>query len=59
LGNVEVLPTEEDIDAYAALSGIKELLGTDKSEMRIHLKAKQLLDEGNVNEAWKVLLMKF
>lgn len=58
LGNVEVLPTKEDIDAYAALPGVKELLGTDNSETQIHLKAKQLLDEGKVDEAWKVLLMK-
>lgn len=59
LGNVEVLPAAQDIEAYSALPGIKELLGMDNSEKQIHLKAKQLLDEGKVEEAWKVLLMKF
>ena len=59
LGNVEFLPALEDIEAYAALPDIKELFDTDNSEVQIHLKAKQLLDEGKVDEAWKVLLMKF
>ncbi len=59
LGNVEVLPALEDIEAYAALTGVKELFDADNSETQIHLKAKQLLDGGKVDEAWKVLLMKF
>ena len=58
LGNVEVLPALEDIEAYAALAGVKELFDADNSEMQIHLKAKHLLDEGKVDEAWKVLLLK-
>ena len=58
LGNVEVLPTKEDIDAYAALPGIKELFNADDIGAAVHMKAKQLLDEGKVDEAWKVLMMK-
>jgi flavin reductase (DIM6/NTAB) family NADH-FMN oxidoreductase RutF len=61
LGNVESLPAEEAIEAYLQLPGIKELFdGTigdsPKRETQIHLKAKQLLDEGMVTEAWMVLL---
>ena len=59
LGNVEVLPALGDIEAYAASAGVKELFDADSSETQIHLKAKQLLDEGKVEEAWKVLLLKF
>ena len=58
LGNVEVLPSAEAIESYAGMPGVKELFDVDNSEAQIHLKAKQLLDEGNVEEAWKVLLMK-
>lgn len=62
LGNVEQLPTDEQIDDYIQSPEIKELLDAtlgDSStrEMQLHLKAKQLLDEGRVEEAWKVLLI--
>jgi len=62
LGNVEHLPTDEQIEDYIQSSEIKELLDAtigDSStrEMQLHLKAKQLLDEGRVEEAWKVLLI--
>jgi len=62
LGNVEHLPTDEQIDDYVQSPEIKELLDAtigDSStrEMQLHLKAKQLLDEGRVEEAWKVLLI--
>jgi flavin reductase (DIM6/NTAB) family NADH-FMN oxidoreductase RutF len=58
LGNVEALPAFEAIAANAALPGIKGVFNADNSETQIHLKAKQLLDEGRVDEAWKILLMK-
>jgi len=58
LGNVEVLPSAEAIESYAGMPGVKELFDVDNNEAQIHLKAKQLLDEGKVDEAWKVLLMK-
>jgi len=59
LGNVEALPAFEAIEANAALPGIKGLFNAADSETQIHLKAKQLLDEGRVDDAWKILLMKF
>jgi flavin reductase (DIM6/NTAB) family NADH-FMN oxidoreductase RutF len=62
LGNVEVLPTDDDIEAYAQTNEIKDLfdatIGDSQTrELQLHLKAKQLLDAGLVNDAWKVLLM--
>jgi flavin reductase (DIM6/NTAB) family NADH-FMN oxidoreductase RutF len=62
LGNVTALPTDEEIDDYAQVPGIKEILDatigdSQTREMQLHLKAKQLLDEDRVDEAWKVLLL--
>jgi flavin reductase (DIM6/NTAB) family NADH-FMN oxidoreductase RutF len=62
LGNVEVLPNDEEIDAYAQSPEIKELLDatigdSQTREVQLHLKAKELLDAGRVGEAWKVLLI--
>jgi len=62
LGNVEVLPTDEEIETYAQSPEIKDLLDatigdSQTRETQLHLKAKQLLDEGKVVEAWKVLLI--
>ncbi|MFA6087863.1 flavin reductase family protein [Mucilaginibacter sp.] len=62
LGNVEVLPTDDAIEAYAQSDEIKELfdatIGDSQTrELQLHLKAKQLLDEGLVDDAWKVLLI--
>jgi len=61
LGNVEELPDDDDIAAYRQQPDIKEILdatiGDNQTrEMQLHLKAKQLLDAGKVEEAWKVLL---
>lgn len=61
LGNVEVLPTDEETEAYAQSPEIKDLLDatigdSQTREMQLHLKARQLLDEGRVEEAWKVLM---
>jgi flavin reductase (DIM6/NTAB) family NADH-FMN oxidoreductase RutF len=62
LGNVEALPTDEAIDDYSQFPEIKELLDatigdSQTRETQLHLKAKQLLDEGRVEEAWRVLLV--
>ena len=62
LGNIEVLPTDEEAEAYAQSPEIKDLLDTtigdsQTRETQLHLKAKQLLDEGRVVEAWKVLMV--
>lgn len=58
LGNVEVLPLAEEVEAYKSSSGLIELLNANDAEREIHLRAKQLLDECNVMDAWKVLLAK-
>ncbi|MDB4999690.1 MAG: flavin reductase [Mucilaginibacter sp.] len=62
LGNVEVLPTDDAIETYAQTDEIKDLFDatiadSQTRELQLHLKAKQLLDAGLVNDAWKVLLM--
>jgi flavin reductase (DIM6/NTAB) family NADH-FMN oxidoreductase RutF len=62
LGNVEALPADDAIDAYAQLPEIKELLDatigdSQTRETQLHLKAKALLDAGRVEEAWKMLLI--
>ncbi|HTK20231.1 MAG TPA: hypothetical protein VL442_11975, partial [Mucilaginibacter sp.] len=62
LGNVEILPTDEEAETYSQSPEIKEILDatigdSQNREMQLHLKAKQLLDEGMVEEAWKVLLI--
>jgi hypothetical protein len=61
LGNVEHLPTAQDVIAYKNESSIKlvfEKYDNNKEElkMQLHSMAKKLLDKGNVEEAWKILL---
>jgi flavin reductase (DIM6/NTAB) family NADH-FMN oxidoreductase RutF len=61
LGNVEELPADEAIEAYTQSDELKEIfdatIGDSQTrELQLHLKAKQLLDEGRVEEAWMVLL---
>jgi hypothetical protein len=62
LGNVEALPTDEQIEDYSQSPEIKDLLDatigdSQTRELQLHLKAKQLLDDDRVDEAWKVLLI--
>jgi flavin reductase (DIM6/NTAB) family NADH-FMN oxidoreductase RutF len=62
LGNVEVMPSNADVKAYAQSPEIKGLLNAtindvQARELQLHLKAKQLLDEDRVEEAWLVLLV--
>jgi flavin reductase (DIM6/NTAB) family NADH-FMN oxidoreductase RutF len=59
LGNVEKLPEESDVIAYKnELSGILASTAGDpvKLENALHRKAKELLAENKVQEAWKTLL---
>ncbi|MEO6632871.1 MAG: flavin reductase family protein [Mucilaginibacter sp.] len=61
LGNVEALPVDEEIDEYTQLPEIRALLNSTNGdsqnrELQLHLKAKESLDKGNVDEAWKILL---
>jgi flavin reductase (DIM6/NTAB) family NADH-FMN oxidoreductase RutF len=62
LGNVEVLPADTEIETYAQLPEIKGILDATigdatTRETQLHLKAKELLDAGKVEEAWKLLLL--
>jgi flavin reductase (DIM6/NTAB) family NADH-FMN oxidoreductase RutF len=61
LGNIEKLPTEEDILNFrksGAINEAFELYGTDKHKLenQLHHIAKGLLENNKVEEAWKVLL---
>lgn len=51
LGNVEKLPSPAEVQAYK-----NEFLQNVSGEKEIHAMAKKLLDEGRVEEGWKVLL---
>ena len=57
LGNVEILPGNEEIDAYKKDLDQTESI-TLKTEEQRHRFAKKLLREGKATEAWKALLMK-
>jgi len=62
LGNVEALPPDDAIATYMQQRDIKEILDAtigdhQTREMQLHLKAKELLEDGKVDEAWKVLLV--
>lgn len=58
LGNVEVLPSKEDIAAF--LQEEPEIAGLVKKndKRNIQLKAQQLLEENQPEKAWKILLAK-
>lgn len=61
LGLVKTLPSDAEIEAFSKTDEIKELLDdtidSNSHTIRMHLKAKHLLDNGRVMDAWKVLLM--
>ncbi|AMR30231.1 flavin reductase [Mucilaginibacter sp. PAMC 26640] len=61
LGLVKTLPSVEEVEAFSTTDEVKNLLdGTLDSQariLRLHLKAKQLLDNGRITDACKVLLM--
>ena len=54
LGNVESLPTTEDVDKFSRQH--PELMGLDS--IKKHTFAKAFLEEKDIQSAWKVLLMK-
>lgn len=63
LGNVEKLPTQEEIDAFSHDPTIREMRTrfiNDKESFMDHLHqyAKELLELGDLDTAWKVLLQK-
>ncbi len=61
LGNVEVLPGDQEIELFKSDPVLKDILDatigdTTTRRRELHLYAKTLLETGQVNEAWKVLL---
>ena len=61
LGNVEKLPSEENVQQYKTSGAILEVFqdygkNLEKLDDHLHHIAARLLDEGKVEEAWKVLL---
>ncbi len=58
LANVEQIPTKQEVEDYVAQHmKVRELLsGDDRSQ--VHQRAKALIEENKVVEAWKLLLAK-
>ncbi len=58
LGNIEALPNEEEIIIFVNENfAVKGVLSSD-DEQKIHLKAKEYLNNQDILSAWKVLLAK-
>lgn len=58
LGNVEALPTDEEIAIFVKEDfAVKAVLSAD-DEQKQHLLAKEYLDDNRVSLAWKILLAK-
>ena len=61
LGNVEALPSDEEIEQFQFDSELRQILNATIGDSRtrereLHQYAKILLEKGNVMDAWKVLL---
>lgn len=61
LGNVEAMPSDEEIEKFQFDSELRQILnatiGDNRTrERELHQYARILLDKGNVTDAWKVLL---
>ena len=62
LGNVEQLPSDEEVEKVKDLPEVKDLLDATigdatTREIQLHTLAKAWLDEGKVCDAWKLLLI--
>ncbi|NBU81216.1 MAG: flavin reductase family protein [Flavobacteriaceae bacterium] len=58
LGNVDALPTQEEITIFVKQNfAVKGVLSSDDTH-KIHLKAKEYLNNNDALSAWKVLLSK-
>ena len=58
LGNIESLPSEKEITTFVSENfAVKGVLSSD-DEQKIHLKAKEYLNNQDIHSAWKVLLSK-
>ncbi len=63
LGNVEALPEADEIELYASQPVIQELRIKYKDDREsyskhLHLYAQEILEKGDVETAWKILLQK-
>ncbi len=61
LGNIEKLPSQEEINTFATEPEVSSILDSlesnhERMEEELHLLASKHLTEGNVHAAWKVLL---
>ncbi len=56
LGNVEQFPSEKEVNDFVTSSEEITQLVTEGNSEKIHKKAQQLLREGKVDDAWKILL---
>lgn len=56
LGNVEALPTENEIQDFLESDAELQNIIKSKDQHKIHTRAKQLLDEHKADAAWKLLL---
>ena len=60
LGNVESLPSDAELEEFAQKYSVQEIFTKNEGlEVReeLHQLAKEALDEGKVNKAWKALLI--
>ncbi|MEP0986993.1 flavin reductase family protein [Ekhidna sp.] len=61
LGNVEALPTENQIKEFANEPEVRSILDSfdddENIQLELHKLAADLLNEGEVDTAWKVLMM--
>ncbi|WP_395051265.1 flavin reductase family protein [Flavobacterium sp.] len=58
LGNINCLPTNEEIDIFVKQNfAVKGVLSSDDAQ-KIHLKAKEYLNNNDAISAWKLLLAK-
>lgn len=62
LGNIEQLPSAEDVDAIAGNAEVKEIMDATigdatNRERELHQLAQQWLGKGNINDALKVVLL--
>lgn len=55
LANVERMPSEKEVADFIAASETDAAFLKNTSEKQLHLKAQELLCNGNLSEAWKLL----
>ena len=52
LGNVETIPSMEEVEQFCTAYKLN-----NENSTTLHLKAKELLNQGNTMDAWKTLLI--